>query len=292
VNADLLKAERELARGNHEEARVHAWNAFATIAPEEAVRLRTLAEELGDEKLLAELDRYGLASEEPKVEEEQRSFRISSLIFPLAITTLLLVLAVNSFASEATAPKIEDADTAAVPAQPRPLLTERVGVWLVRIGDSERVSLQKLADDVSLRYGVPVAPLPQIDPLPDYVVNQEEEELDGDLLLALLAQWYGVRGQATIIGITDYPMWSGNLGLQRPFMLRARSNYAVISTADLGAGVIDRIRGHTRYERTRKLVGRGIGFLYLLRPISYDDKSLLRRQMSGTDDIDALDERL
>ena len=95
-----------------------------------------------------------------------------------------------------------------------------------------------------------------------------------------------------VIGITDFPMFSEKLGLRHPFLLRDGSSYGVVSTADLGAGIWARVRGHTRHERTRKLVARGIGFLYLKRPESSDENSLLRSQMSGTGDIDALDERL
>ena len=65
MNDDLLTAERELARGNADEARVHAWNALATIKPEELARLREVAEELDDQLLIREIDRRGVASIEP-----------------------------------------------------------------------------------------------------------------------------------------------------------------------------------------------------------------------------------
>jgi hypothetical protein len=87
-------------------------------------------------------------------------------------------------------------------------------------------------------------------------------------------------------------MFSKALGIDHPFMLRAHAHYGVISTAELGADLFARWHGHTRYQRTRKLVARGIGFLYLLRPESNDPHSLLRSSMSGTDDIDALVEEL
>ncbi len=57
MNADLRKAERELAKGNPVEARVHAWNALATIEPEELTRLQELAEELDERLLIGEIDR-------------------------------------------------------------------------------------------------------------------------------------------------------------------------------------------------------------------------------------------
>ena len=57
MNPDLRQAERELARGNPDEARVHAWNALATIKPEELARLREVADELNERLLVAEIDR-------------------------------------------------------------------------------------------------------------------------------------------------------------------------------------------------------------------------------------------
>jgi hypothetical protein len=57
MNADLRQAERELAKGNPDGARDHAWKALATIDPEELTRLREVAEELDERLLLSEIDR-------------------------------------------------------------------------------------------------------------------------------------------------------------------------------------------------------------------------------------------
>jgi len=198
---------------------------------------------------------------------------------------------VNTVSTEPGAPKPGVDDIAAIPQEGLPLLTQGSGVWIVRIGRSERVPLQKLADDLSIRYRIPVGVMPEIALLPPYAVDGERDELDGDALFRVLREWYVARGAAAIIGVTDFPMFSENLDLQRPFMLRDGAHYGIVSTADLGASIWARVRGHTRYERTRKLVARGIGFLYLRRPVSSDDHSLLRSRMSGTGDIDALDER-
>jgi hypothetical protein len=291
VNADLLKAERELARGNTDEARVHAWNALATAEEEELPRLLEVASELGDQLLIREIDRRGGPVEKPKQKPDGPSeLAWRSLIFPIAVATLIVVFAVNSVTTEPGPPKPGGADIAPAPPEGLPLLRQSAGVWIVRIGRSERVPLQKLADDISLRYGIPVGVLPEIALLPPSVVRGDE--LDGDALLHMLPHWYVARGGAAIIGVTDFPMFSDVLDLRRPFMLRDGSRYGVVSTADLGASILARVRGHTRYERTRKLVARGIGFLYLKRPESSDEHSLLRSQMSGTGDIDALDERL
>jgi hypothetical protein len=287
VNTDLLKAERELAAGNTEEARVHAWNALVTAEDVELPRLREVAAELDDALLIRELDRRGVPVEKPKPEEPSE-FKWRSLIFPIAIGTLILVFSLNTFFAEAGPPKPGGADIALTPPE-GPLLSENSGVWIVRIGHSERVPLQQLADDISLRYRIPVGVLPEIALLPSSVVYGDE--LDGDALLRALRQWYVAGNGATIIGVTDFPMFSEALALRRPFMLRDASN-GVVSTADLGADLWARVRGHSRYERTRKLVARGIGFLYLKRSESSDEHSLLRSQMSGTGDIDALDERL
>jgi hypothetical protein len=70
VNNDLVKAERELARGNQDEARVYAWNALATIEPDETCRLLRIAEALDDELLVRELERRGIHLEKPAAPSE------------------------------------------------------------------------------------------------------------------------------------------------------------------------------------------------------------------------------
>jgi hypothetical protein len=57
MDADLRRAERELAKGNPEGARVHAWKALATVWPEELTRLREVADELDERLLIGEIDR-------------------------------------------------------------------------------------------------------------------------------------------------------------------------------------------------------------------------------------------
>lgn len=64
MNDDLLKAERELARGNTDEARAHAWSALATVEPEELPRLQEVAAELDEQLLIREIDRRGLSAEQ------------------------------------------------------------------------------------------------------------------------------------------------------------------------------------------------------------------------------------
>jgi hypothetical protein len=57
MDADLRRAEHELAKGNPEGSRLHAWKALATIRPEELARLREVAEELDERLLVGEIDR-------------------------------------------------------------------------------------------------------------------------------------------------------------------------------------------------------------------------------------------
>jgi hypothetical protein len=291
VNPDLAKAARALEFGDPVEARVHAWNALETIDPVEAGQLRRIAEELGDTALVEAVERRDFKT---TASDDEPQFRFRYIAIPVAMFALIIGLVTNDLLSESHGPKMDEARTAGVVPQTSPIVTESDGIWLVRVGNLERVPLDKLALDLSHRHGLVVGVLPAIDPLPESVVDEigsDHRELDGDDLLTLLEKHYRARGRATIIGITDFNM-HGRDRSREPFMLRDYAHYAVISTADLGAGPLDRWRGHTRYERTRKLVGRGIGFLYLMRPVSDDPKSLMRSEMSGTDDIDALRERL
>jgi hypothetical protein len=128
--------------------------------------------------------------------------------------------------------------------------------------------------------------------VPTNALDSSEQQLIGEELLAELARWYQADGTATIIGVIDYDMRSRELDLSYTFSLRSIERYGVVSTSRLNGDVIDRIRGNTRYKRTRKLVARNIGFLFLRRPQADDPHSLLQSPMSGTGDIDDLVERL
>ena len=291
MNWDLRKAEQALARGEREEARVYAWNALATITPDELTSLMRIADELDDQLLILEIQRRGLSeeSEPAPISTVGKLLRASFLVILLTAVVLTMFGASLSEAGPIV-PKKDD--TALVQHEGLPLLRENSGIWLVRIGRSERVPLQKLADDLFFRYRLPIGVLPEIDPIPNSALDDAEHQLIGEELLGLLGRWYGARGNATIIGVTDYDLRSRSLDISYTFSLRSSAHYGVVSTSRLGGNVTDRIRGNTRYRRTRKLVARNIGFLFLGRPQVDDPHSLLRSQMSGNDDIDALDEKL
>jgi hypothetical protein len=103
---------------------------------------------------------------------------------------------------------------------------------------------------------------------------------------------YPASGDAVVIGITDYDIESTSLGIQHVFAFRDSQHHAVVSSAQIGANGFDRIRGHSRHERVRKLVAREIGFLYFKRSESTDLHSLVRSMMWRLHDIDALREQL
>jgi hypothetical protein len=291
MNWDLRKAERALARGDRDEARVYAWNALASISPEELLALSRLAQELDDKLLILEIERRGVAGD-PGPAPLSKAGSVFRASFLLVLVTAVVLTMFGVSLREPGPIEPQEQDPALVQHEGPPLLRQSSGIWLVRIGRSERVPLQKLADDLFFRYRLPIGVLPEIDPIPNYALDQREHQLVGEELLGLLGRWYGARGNATIIGVTDYDMRSRSLDVSYTFSLRSTAHYGVISTSRLGGNVTDRIRGNTRYKRTRKLVARNIGFLYFGRAEVADPHSLLRSQMSGTDDIDALDEKL
>jgi hypothetical protein len=291
VNDELARAEQALDRGDRAEARVHAWNALANIESADGPRLRRVASKLDDQLLIEEVERRVALPADEVEPEAKNGFRLRSLIFPIIVVVALLLLAINTIGSEAGPPK-PIVERAGVPTPANILATETTGVWIAQVGLSNRMPLEKLAADLEGRYGIPVGVLPRVFALPTRILDPRRNQLDGDALMGFLATQYDIREQAAVIGVTDYSMFSKTLAVGRPFLLRARANYGLVSTADFGAGAYPRLRGHTRYERTRKLVARAIGFLYLHRPVSKDPHSLLRSSMSSTDEIDALHEKL
>ena len=173
----------------------------------------------------------------------------------------------------------------------RPILAENSGVWLVPLGEPGSVDVDRLAGELAIHYRIPVAVLPDI-ALPSWTLDANEQSLVAEQLILLLTHAYRAHGGAAIIGITDYEMYATRNDLTHVFSWRAPPHYGVVSTSSLAANVLDRLRGHSRHERTRKLVARNIGFLYYRRHVVDDSHSLLRSPMHGNGDIDKLRETL
>jgi hypothetical protein len=298
MNRDLQKAERALADGRRAEASVYAWNALADVQGVEATRLARIARELDDQLLLRELESRGFLTEPPAespAQPDRKSFARRLLgAWPLLVVGLIVLGAVVFNALGEPGP-VEPSSSDAVVQPPSghlPIVTEAAGVWLTPVGRLKTVDVQKLADDLTFRYRIPIGTLPQVQ-LPPWTLDSDRHQLVADSLLVLLSRYYGAEGNATIIGITDFDMRSNRAGVKgHAFALGAEAHYGVISTAQLGGNVIDLWRGHTRYQRTRKLVARYVGFLFLHRAEVDDPHSLLRPKMSSAGDIDALIEKL
>jgi predicted Zn-dependent protease len=142
------------------------------------------------------------------------------------------------------------------------------------------------------RYDVPVVAWRRID-VASRTLDAARQQLVADELVSALRRVYPASGDAAVvIGITDYDIESTSLGIQHMFAFRDSQHYAVVSSAQMGANGFDRVRGHSRHERVRKLVARELGFLYFKRSESTDPHSLLRSMMWRLHDIDALRERL
>lgn len=180
------------------------------------------------------------------------------------------------------------ADTVAAAPPVRPV---RSGVVLVPLGRSSRVDAGTLARELEARYGVPVVGRARID-LPSGALDDSRHQVVADELVGTLRRAYPASEDAVVIAITDYDIESTSLGIQHLFAFRGRSHYAVVSTAQMGANGFDRIRGHSRHERVRKLVGREIGFLYFKRAETTDPHSLVGPILWRLHDVDALREKL
>ena len=91
MNWSIRKAEQALAREEPDEARVYAWNALDSTTPEELTILARIAEQLGDELLLLEIQRRRL-TEEP----EPAPSSSSGTLFRGAVLALLVAAVVLS----------------------------------------------------------------------------------------------------------------------------------------------------------------------------------------------------
>jgi predicted Zn-dependent protease len=172
-----------------------------------------------------------------------------------------------------------------------PVRAVRSGVVLVPLGRSSRVIAGTIARELEACYGVPVSARPRID-APSSTLDEARHQLVADKLVGALRRSFPASGDAVVIGITDYDIESTSLGIQHMFAFRDSQHYAVVSSAQIGANGFDRLRGHSRHERVRKLIAREIGFLYLKRGETTDRHSLMRPMMWRLHDIDALREAL
>jgi hypothetical protein len=294
VKTDLERAKEALAGGRADEASVYAWNALADVGPDEAPELARIARGLDDPQLLREIERRGFSTpttpaQEPEPVKRRPVLRLLRALPALAFVLIVVAAVVMSIPTESGARHPRARDTTSEARYLRPILTESSGVWLVPLGETRSVNVPRLADEIAIRYRIPVGTLPDI-PLPAWTVDANQRALVAEQLILLLRQADGAERGAVIIGITDYDMYSRSEQLPHTFSWRTPPHYGLVSTSTLAANILDRLRGHSRHERTRKLIARNIGFLYYRRHEVDDSHSLFRPPMHGVHDIDKLKE--
>ncbi len=295
MKPDVERANAALAGGRQEEASVYAWNALADLAADDAPELARIAQELDDPRLLREIERRGFSTrpaEQPEPEPVKRKpiLRLARALPALAVALFIAGALVTSIPTESGERYPTGKDSASETRFVRPILAERSGVWLVPLGEPGSVDVDRLAQELAAHYRLPVAVLPDI-ALPRWTLDANEQSLVAEQLILLLRQAYRAQDGAAIIGITDFEMYVTE-DRTHVFSWCAPPHYGVVSTSSLAANVLDRLRGHSRHERTRKLVARNIGFLYYRRHEIDDPHSLLRPPMHGNGDIDELKESL
>jgi predicted Zn-dependent protease len=298
MNADLERAKAALEAGRPGEADIYAWNALATAEGDDLRLLAEIAQTIDDPKLALELARRGIAPPPPAGQEAATPAKRSAwrrLRSPLLVSAVVAIAAawilVSERRVEAGPLKPYPTDAQASSGQVRTILTVEEGVYLAPMGVLERVDVQQLANELSVRYRIPVATVAPI-ALPLSAIDPNQPRLLADELLSLLQQTYATQGRSAVIGVTDFDMYIGSLDKPHAFSLRGPPHYAVVSTSELGGSLLDLIEGHTRHERTRKLIARDIGFAYFGRQEVDDPQSLLRPSMTSVDEIDELEEKL
>jgi hypothetical protein len=210
---------------------------------------------------------------------------------PLLLLLFFLTGVGSKVAGVRSEPGVVPATADAVAATPDPVAVPigGDGIWLVPLGRVETIDLGRLAYDLSTTYGAWAGPVDVVT-LPPWTRYPNEDQLSGEKLIDLLNLHYAASGRTTVVGITDYDMrnWDGPYS----YALRAQVHYGVVSTSRLGASLGDRLFGHDRYERVRKLVKRQVEFHRQGGVASPDPHSLLRTPFTRLDQLDALDEGL
>jgi hypothetical protein len=165
MNIDVERANEALAGGRPDEASVYAWNALADLRLEDAAELGRIAREVNDQQLLREIERRGFSTEppqpvaEPEEPEESKPLLRLRRLWPVLVVLLLVIAAVEivPVESEPRHPTLDD--VASGPESRPPTLNVPTGVWLVPLGDVTSVDVGRLANELALRYRIPVAAL-------------------------------------------------------------------------------------------------------------------------------------
>jgi hypothetical protein len=292
MNADLQRARRALAAGRRDEATVYAWKALTAVTEEpDRAELFELAGQLDDVLLRREVEERGFGGSRPQPPAEAEPVRRRRRYLLIAVAALIIVgVAFVELPLEASPARFDDEHLREIRSRPESharVLTLRSGVWLVPIERSEKVDLRRLADELTFRYRIPVGVQAAPVAVTRSTLDDSGDALVADPLLELLARAYGAEEGATVIGVTDYNVYSGEYQV---YTRRSSSNYAIVSTAPLAGSMLAHLRGHNRHERTRKLIARDIEVLHLGLPMVDDPKSVRRTSISGRDDVDEIEE--
>lgn len=168
--------------------------------------------------------------------------------------------------------------------QPQEFLTESA-VFLAPVVRFERIDLEELAKDLEHRYGVPIEVRPAIQ-VESADVDIVRNELDAEAVLRALRRSYtastpiGGDRWPVVIGLTEFDISSPTdvWGRTSAAVHDPDLGYAVVSTADLEPGFIDRLLGRdTVEEQVRRLVAWNIAVLYLDLPPDTDPDSVPRQ---------------
>jgi len=288
VNTDLKRAAEAFRSGRLNEAELHAWNALMTVGQDDIVEFRRIAAALESPRLQRELDlRWPVAAAPVPASAPARAGWRRALVW-VWLGSIIFVAADRVWQIPTESRPLPATSKAVVEtAEQEPEQNLGDGVWLVPLGRVETIDLARLARELSLTYRAWASPVDVV-ALPRWTLDLANEQLSAEALIDLLNKRYNVAGRTTVVGITDYDIRDRS----GPYVyaLRAQVHNGVVSTARLGANVGARLRGHTRYERVRKLVKRQVEFHRNAGLPTDDPRSLLRRPFVGLGELDRIDE--
>lgn len=286
MTMDVKRAAEALRQGRLDEAELHAWNALLTVGPDDVEELRRVVNALDSTSLKTAFEtRWGTVAGRPTIPVKRR-LRRTRLVLALVFLVVGVGSKVAGLANE-SGPVAATREAIAEHPNSEPTLIGNDGIWLVPLGRLETIDLGRLARELSSAYKVWVGPV-ELLTLPSWTLDPNEKQLSAEALVNLLNKKYRSYGQPTVVGITDYDMRSRSGPYS--FALRAEVQNGVVSTSRLGADLVDRLRGHTRYERVRKLVKRQIELQRNGGTPTDDPHSLLQLELHGIDELDRIDE--
>jgi hypothetical protein len=165
-------------------------------------------------------------------------------------------------------------------------------VYLVPLDDFPVATAESIARFFDQRFGTRIAVQPPL-ALPPSFFDNYAGQLNARAAVDLLDKKYSASDERVVaIALTRSDMYIPDFGWSYAFSYRGRDRLAIVSSARMDHGCMGVVPADQalQQQRLRKMVGKNVGVLYYLLPLSRDRRSLLYGSVGGPQELDVMAE--